>query len=118
MKRETTRRSLSPARKRFLRLLQAVNFGKIESLVVRNGEPLLTPKPRILRSIRFGGRVGSRPEVRLEDFALKRQVTELFQHFDRLQNGRIASLDVKDGLPCHMVVEEHGTEEGLTTGAD
>lgn len=97
---------MSPARQRLLRLLQALNFGRIEGLEVQNGEPLLTPRPRVLRSIRFGGRVGSRPEVKLEDFCLKAQALELFHYFDRIQNGRIASIDVKDGLPCHMVIED------------
>ena len=33
-----TKRSLSPARRRLLALLQDLNFGRVEGLVVRGGE--------------------------------------------------------------------------------
>jgi len=82
------------------------------SLSVSEGDDgrVLTPKPWVLRSIRFGGQGGSRPEVKQEDYCLKSQVFEMLAHFDRLGDGKITSLDVKDGLPCHMIVEDQGSE--------
>ena len=42
----------------------------------------------------------------LDDFALKAQVRDLFDHFDALRTGTIRTLEVKHGLPFRMQVEE------------
>ena len=47
-----TKGALSPARRRLVELMQEVNFGRIESLCVRDAEPLLEPAPRVLRDAR------------------------------------------------------------------
>ena len=38
---------LSPGQRRLLRLFQAINFGRIEELEVRGGEPQISPLPRV-----------------------------------------------------------------------
>jgi hypothetical protein len=76
--------SLSEPRRRLVELMQRVNFGRIEGLAVRAGEPVLAPPPRVVNEIKFGGENGPRPELAAADFALKAQVVELFHHFDRL----------------------------------
>ena len=40
-----TKQSLSPARRRLVELMQEVNFGRIEGLHVRDGEPILEQAP-------------------------------------------------------------------------
>ena len=44
-----------------LELLQRLNFGRLEGLPVRGGEPVLVPPPRAIREYKFGGEKGPRP---------------------------------------------------------
>ncbi len=94
--------SLPSARRQLLNLMQQLNFGRIEQLTVRAGQPVLEPPPRIIRERKFGGEDGPRQEQQLDDFALKVQAIELFEEFDRLGNGVIESLTIKHGLPFSL----------------
>ena len=95
------RSSLSPARRRLIALLQRVNFGRLEGLVVRGGEPVLDPPPAVVLEHKFAGENGPRPETRLGEFALKEQHRDLFRLLDRLGDAMIPVLSVKHGLPFH-----------------
>ena len=101
-----TKAALSPARARLVELIQSLNFGRIEALAVRDGEPVLDPPPRVVREIKFGGENGPRPEAAKSDFALKAQVLELFDRMEAMGNGMISCLEVKNGLPFRMTIEE------------
>ena len=101
-----TKLSLSPRRRRLLELLQQVNFGRVESLVVADGEPVFDPPPQIVREIKFGAENGPRQELGAADFNLKSQVVELLAFFDELQNGTVDVLEVKYGLPFRAIVPE------------
>lgn len=101
-----TKAALSPARRHLLELLQQVNFGRIESLAVRDGEPILAPCPNVCREHKFGSENNPRHELNSTDFLLKQQVVELFAFFDHLQNGVINVLEIKHGLPFRMIVTE------------
>lgn len=98
--------ALSEPRKRLVELMQHINFGRVERLVVADGQPVLEPSPRIIREIKFGGENGPRPEVVSDDFALKAQVIELFRTFDELRDGEIDVLEIKHGLPFRMLIRE------------
>jgi len=98
--------SLSPARKRLVELMQGINFGRIEGLSVRRGEPVMDPPPRVVRKIKFGGENGSRPESAKADFALKAKVRDLFAQLEALGDGVIPCIEVQRGLPFRMTVEE------------
>jgi len=98
--------SLSPARKRLVRLMQQISFGRIEGLEIRDGEPVFEPKPRVIREVKFGHRDDPRRERDLDDFALKEQVLDMFKQIEAVGWGMIASLEVKAGLPFLMRVED------------
>lgn len=98
--------ALSPARSRLVVLMQDIDFGRVEELVVRNGEPVLDRPPRVIREVKFAGENGPRPELAKKDFALKAQVREMFAQFDALGNCVILCLEVKHGLPFRMQIEE------------
>jgi hypothetical protein len=106
MKAGLTKTALSESRKRLVELMQDLNFGRIEDLVVRRGEPVLEPPPRTVREVKFGGENGPRPERGAGDFVLKTQVVELFEHLDRLSSGTVEILEVKHGLPFRMHVAD------------
>ena len=101
--------SLSPERRRLIRDMQRINFGRIDGLVIRNREPVSDPIPRKQVEIKFGGENGPRPEIGASDFALKQQVIELFAFFDTLGNGTIDVLEIKHGLPFRVIITEGST---------
>ena len=103
-----TKSALSPARQRLVELMQELNFGRIEGLRVHNAEPLLEPAPRVLRDIVFGKVNTPNPARGKDDFALKDQLIQLFDLFDREQSVTVESLAVQNGLPVRMTVaNEH-----------
>lgn len=101
-----TKLSLSASQKQLVELMQSLNFGRIEQLPVRDGEPVLDSPPRVVREFKFGGENGPRPELAAGDFLLKGQVVDLFRHFAQLGTVTIEVLEVKNGLPFRMLVAE------------
>jgi hypothetical protein len=100
-----TKSSLSESRKWLVEIMQRLNFGRIEHLQVRSGEPVLDPALQIVRDIKIGGENGPRPESETPDFILKAQVLEFFEHLDRLGNGTVHEVEIKHGLPFKLTVE-------------
>lgn len=100
------RRNISAARQQLIEVFQRLNFGRIENLSVRNGDPVSPAARQIVREIKFGGDNESRPEMSLHDFCLKSQLVKLFECFDRWPNCQIEVLVVKHGLPFHMCLRE------------
>jgi len=105
--RDTTKSSLSLPKTQLTELMQHINFGRIEGIVIRNGEFVLDPRPRVVREIKFCAENGPRPEVTKQDFVLKAQVRDFFAQVEALDNGVIHSLEVKHGLPFKMIFEEN-----------
>ena len=103
-----TKSALSAQQRRLLETMQRLNFGRIENLPVRAGEPAFDPAPRIIQEIKIGGENGPRAELARDDFALKNQFSELFDHLGRLGDGSVAMIEVKHGLPFRLVVEQPG----------
>jgi hypothetical protein len=104
--------SLPPARERLVKLMQEVNFGRIEELAIRDKEPVFDPPPRIVREVKFCAENGPRPETTRQDFVLKAQVVDLFAQIETLGNGVIISLEVKHGLPFKMTIREDAAKHG------
>ena len=101
-----TKSSLSQTQRRLISLMQRINFGRIEGLVVRDGQPVFDSPPRVTREVKFGAENRPRPEAAKADFALKAQVREFFARIEALGSGGICSIEVKHGLPFKMTVEE------------
>jgi hypothetical protein len=96
---------LSPARQRLLRLLQSINFGRVEELEIRNGEPVFSPAPRVFVELKLDVNDGPRPESRLERFPLREQVERFFTQIAQLNEGTVEVIEVRHGLPFRMVIE-------------
>ena len=101
-----TKSSLPAASKRLLEEMQRINFGRIENLVVRDGLPVFTPAPRIVREMKFPGENGPRPELNAPDFALKNQAREFFEQLAAIKNTVIECLEIHHGIPFRMTFEE------------
>ncbi len=98
--------TLLPAQAELVGMMQKLNFGIIEGLTIRDGLPVLKPRPRVVRDVKFGAGNGRRPEAGLTDFALKSSVQELMDAFASLGNATVRRLEVQHGLPFRMQVEE------------
>jgi hypothetical protein len=93
-----TKSSLTPALARLVELLQALNFGRVEALTIRAGQPFFAPPPRVVQKLKMGADNAPRPEVDYADFRLKDGVIELLEIIARLENGEIRSIEVRCGL--------------------
>lgn len=103
---QVSKQDLSSCRAGLVKLMQSINFGRIERLPINNGQPILNPRPPVVREHLFGGENGPRPESAAADFLLKRKVLDLFAMFDKLKNGTIDVLEIKHGLPFRAIVTE------------
>ena len=97
---------LSPARRWLVERMQQLAYGRIEHLAVVNGEPVVVPPPRAYKEHRLTGPnlQGRQPDR--ADFILKPQVVDLFEACDRIGNGTVAVLEVRDGLPYKFSLED------------
>lgn len=86
--------------------MQWINYGCIEGLSVRRGEPVMDPPPRVVRLIKFGGENGPRPEAVKADFVLKAQVCDLLDQLEVMGDGVIPRIEIQHGLPFRMTIEE------------
>lgn len=96
--------SVPSPHQRLIELMQRVNFGRLEGLIISDGLPVLDPLPQVIREIKFGGENGQRVEAGIGDFVLKSQVVELLRFLDQLRDGVIDVLEIKHGLPFRMIV--------------
>lgn len=100
------KKDLSIPRKRLDELMQEVNYGRIEGLQVRDGEPVFDPPPTVVRLYRFGKENGPNTAYSSDDFALKKKVVELFEVFERERSLSIQELMIDNGLPVRMTVAD------------
>ena len=108
----TTKSSLSHPQRRLVELMQTINFGRIEDLRVRAGDPLFDPPPRVVQTLKMGGDTCARPEIACQDFWLKNQIIEMFQAFVRVGDGKVLVIEVKHGLPFLVEVEHSPASRG------
>jgi hypothetical protein len=94
---------LSPARQRLVELMQQINFGQIEQLKVRGGDPVLQPSPLVTREVKLGSDDNA-PRTKTGDFYLKPEVVDLFEQLDALGDGTVGRLEVRHGLPFKLVL--------------
>jgi hypothetical protein len=98
-------RQLSAPRQTLVRLFQSINYGQIEDLEVRSGEPAFSPVPRVLIDVRLTGDEAPRPEHELGDFALREEITRLMDRLGELGDGSVTSIEIRAGIPRRMIIE-------------
>jgi hypothetical protein len=111
-----TKSSLAPESAHLVELMQAVNYGRIEDLVIRSGQPVFDPAPRIIEKLKIGGDNGPRPEIGCPDFRLKGGVVELLELLARLGDGEVRLIEIRCGLPVSAEIEwASDAKTGITT---
>ena len=97
---------LTPEQQIIIRKFQKVGFGTIENLCFAKGEPLTHPAPKIRRQIRLKRNGNAKPPDPSDDFELKNEHVEFFNYLKEKGNGIITKIEVQNGLPAEMSVEE------------
>lgn len=99
-------RDLSEARRRLLRLMQDVNFGRI-TLRVRDGEPDVARPWRTRRTVKLaGGENGPRRETDVADFELCREQVALLDALSGVRDNESVTIEVRHGLPFLVEIEQ------------
>jgi hypothetical protein len=97
--------SLPAQHQRLVRLMQEIDFGRIENLQVRDGLPVFDPPPRAVTDLKFGAENGPHSQITNSEFALKQPVIELVAHMTRMGRGVVELLLIRHGVPFSMSVE-------------
>ena len=63
------------------------------------------PPPGVIKKLKMGADNSPRPEADLENFWLKQPVIDMLRAIAELGDGKIRSLEVKNGLPFSMEIE-------------
>jgi hypothetical protein len=99
-------RSIDNQHRKLIELMQSINFGRIENILVEDGRPIITRDTRVEREVKLGGVNGPRPELENPDFALKQSQVELLSQITQMEYGLISQIEVKHGLPFLMRVAQ------------
>jgi hypothetical protein len=100
-----TKRNLSRSRQRLLELIERYSFARIENIEVRGGEPVFNPAPRVIQEVKFGVEEEPHPDAANDNLPLRAPIVTLFEHLERLGNGRVAELQIRHHLPFKLLLE-------------
>lgn len=94
--------SITEAQKRLLQLMQEVHYGRVENLVICNGEPVMGLPVKALRDVKLSGECCRKPIIADREYLNKPQVVEMLRQFKRLGDGVVQLVEIHDGLPFRM----------------
>jgi hypothetical protein len=94
---------LSHDQRRLVALLQEIRYGRIERLLVRDGEPVLSGI-RWKRTVKIGGDNAAHPCTDATDFALRREVVHFFRALTELGDAELTDIEIRNGLPFAFAV--------------
>ncbi len=110
MPRTTHFLQLSAPKQALVRLCQRINYGRIEDLELRRGEPVFNPAPQVFLDVRLDTEDAARPEQRLSDFALPEEICRLMVRLDEIGDGTIARIEVRAGIARRLIFEAANPE--------
>ena len=87
-------------------LAQSLQFGVVRDLHVREGEPLTSPSPRVIRRVKIGAQKAPRPPLDSSGTCVKQEWPEFFAELDSMKNGVIVLLEIAHGLPFMYEIEQ------------
>ena len=99
-----TKSSLNPAQQRTVEIIEALGFGVIERLWLRDGLPCYDPEPRVVQTIKLDAESARQPEPVPSDLMLKKEFESLFNQLSRLHDG-VVDIEVRHSLPFRLVLE-------------
>src|SRR5258707_12931162 len=90
---------LSAQQRSLVDLMREHQFGRVESMSVRAGQPVLNREMTVVRVARLGTNIGNTHFRSAGEFELKVAVRDLFNELRRLQDGIVVRLEFRHGLP-------------------
>jgi hypothetical protein len=100
-------RDLSPEQRSLLEIMRVHQFGRIENMSIRAGQPVIDQDLKVVRVASLGGESNGTNLLGSDEFELKRVVCDLFNEFARLDHGTVVKLEFKRGLPCRLEITPH-----------
>ena len=94
-----TNLDLSAQQRSLLEMMSEHRFGRVENIMVRDGQPIMDQGVKLVRVARLGGASRGAKDDAVEEFELKCSVRDLFDELARLQNCEIVRLEFRHGLP-------------------
>src|SRR5690348_9089075 len=98
-----TKDSLSPGRKRLIEMVERMNFGWIEQLVINDGEPCFGQAHRIVEDVKLNSRPTDDTDLGRDDFTINKEFENLFAQFERLRNGTV-DIEIRHFLPFRLTI--------------
>lgn len=100
-------------KQKLVELMSQIGFGRIEQLVVRGGEPVFDPPPRVTREFRFGPQPAADRRPIAGTGALKNATHEVLAALASIGDGTVDFIEVRHGLAFRMVTAVSPTRERL-----
>jgi hypothetical protein len=102
--------SLSLGQRQLVTIIEALGFGVIEHLSIRDGLPHFEPEPRIVQTIKLDLGSERNPDIGLADLTLKKEFEVLFDQLNRFGEGGV-DIEVRHSTPFRLILERR--YEGL-----
>lgn len=99
-----TKSSLAPGQCRLVEVINALGFGSIEGLLIRDGMPCYEQEPRIVQSVKLAPGPDRQPDRSGADLTLKKEFENLFDELTRLRDG-LVDIEVRHSIPTRLVLE-------------
>ena len=109
-------RDLTGHQRSLVDLMREHQFGRIENLTIRVGQPILDCDLRVVRVARLGSNSGGTKARRTDDFELKQSVRDLFDELVRIHNGTVVRLEFRHGLPTLLETTMPATRDERPDG--
>ena len=98
-----TKSSLNPDQRRTVEIIEALDFGLIERLLIRSGAPCYEQEPRIVQTIKLAPQRDRQPDRHNADLTLNKAFENLFDQLGRLRDGSV-DVEVQHSLPFRLVL--------------
>jgi hypothetical protein len=105
------RSSLNPDLRRIVEIIEALRFGVIERLSIRDGVPCYEPEPQVLESIKLDSKTAGPSSCDDAELTLKKEFVSLFDQLSRLSDG-IVNIEVRHGAPFKLEIVRRYTALG------
>jgi hypothetical protein len=97
-----TTRDLTADQRRLLQVMREYQFGRIENMPVRAGNPQLDHGERLVRIAKFDRDSNQQDGPGGDDFELQQPFCRLLDELARLQDCRVLRLEFRHGLPLQL----------------
>lgn len=104
---ELRKSDLTPRQRQLVERMQRMGYGRIENLVVRDGDPVFERgTTKVIRSVRLEGKTDPHVGIDQGDAVLKAKVVNLLRQLAEMGDGVVAIIHVGSGLPGAMEIED------------